>query len=108
MNFGILSILWKLFSPTRASRSSSSGDLNSLQRLCSSQAQESFGAESPTVNHFAAYSGLNDQLLRCIMTGKSESDEAEFIRDQMDYHWRRMSLTEQELMRAHNEKTLNS
>lgn len=42
------------------------------------------------------------------MTGKSESAEAEAIRDQMDIHWKHLSLTQQEAMRLRNEKAIGS
>lgn len=40
------------------------------------------------------------------MTGKGDSEEADAIRDNMDVHWYKMSLTEQNLMRERNEKAL--
>lgn len=108
MNLGILLTPWRLFCPTKASKSFSSGGSSNLQRPCSSQTLESFGIVIPTTDHFEAYSFLNDQLLRCIMTGKSESAEAEAIRDQMDIHWKHLSLTQQEAMRLRNEKAIGS
>lgn len=55
---------------------------------------------------FQEYAELNDQLLRCILTGRSETKEANEIRDQMDKRWKMLSFTEQELMRKRNEARL--
>ena len=106
MNLGILSTVWKRFWPTRDSKNSSSGGGSNQQQRCSSPTPVSFETETLTTNAFGAYSALNDQLLRCIMTGKSESAEAEAIRDQMDDLWKKMSLPEQDAIRRHNEAAL--
>lgn len=49
-------------------------------------------------NHFDSYALLNDQLLGLIMADKGESNEADVIRDEMDIHWNKMNICEQNLI----------
>jgi hypothetical protein len=58
------------------------------------------------MTHFESYAQFNDQLLGFIMKGQGDSNAADIVRDQMDEHWKQMSLTEQELMRKRNESPL--
>jgi exoribonuclease II len=51
------------------------------------------------MTHFESYAELNERLLRCILTGRSETKDANEIRKQMDEHWKQMSSIEQDLMR---------
>lgn len=51
------------------------------------------------MNHFESYSKLNERLLGIIFSGKSESLEADKLRNEMDDHWKQMSSVEQDLMR---------
>ena len=45
-------------------------------------------------DHLAEYVRLLHQLHRLIVDGKGESDEAEEIRDHMDYPWRHLNAEE--------------
>ena len=106
MNLGILSTLWKQLWQMNDSNAFLDGVVSNLPQSSSSPAPVSLEIETVTTNGFEAYSALNDQLLRCIMTGKGESAEADAIRDQMDEHWYKMSLTQQDAIRRHNETAL--
>lgn len=57
--------------------------------------------------HFKVYGQLNDQLLGFILSGRSDTKEADDIRDQMDSHWAKMSKHEQDMMRRRNETALS-
>ena|ERR1035437_5627342 len=103
MNLGILSTLWKIFSPMKGFKNSLSGDGSNLQQRCSSPTPASLETETVITNRFVAYSVLNDQLLHYIMTGKGESEGADAIRDHMDERWYKMSLTQQDAIRIYNE-----
>jgi hypothetical protein len=106
MNFGIFTTVWRRFWPTRNSKNSSSGDGSSPQPPCSNRTPQRVETETLTTNGFEAYSDLNDRLLRCIMSGKGESEEADKLRDLMDDHWYKMSIAEQDAIRRHNERVL--
>ncbi len=58
------------------------------------------------MNHFEEYQSLNQSLLQFIITGESDSDDADTVRDMMDIHWGRMSKEEQKLARTINESQL--
>ena len=103
MNLGILSTLWKRLWRMNGSNASSNGVVSNRPQSSSNPNPVSLETETLTTNGFEAYSALNDQLLRCIMTGKGESEEADAIRDQMDDLWKKMSLTQQDAIRRHNE-----
>lgn len=106
MNLGILSTVWKRFWPMRGSKNSSSGDENSQPQRCSNPTPANLETETLTTNAFEAYSALNDQLLRCIMSGEGDSKAADDVRDCMDDLWKKMSLTEQNAIRRYNETAL--
>lgn len=106
MNLGILLTPWRLFSPTKSSRNSSNGEGNNLPRHSSNPLPVNTETETLTTNGFESYNALNEQLLRCIMTGKGDSKEADDIRDQMDVYWYKMSAAQQDAIRRHNETAL--
>lgn len=106
MNLGILTTLWNQWWQMNDSNASSNGDESSPQRLSSSLSMESLGIETLTTNGFEEYNALNDQLLRCIMTGKGSTDEAEGIRNRMNDLWQHMSLEEHTAIRRYNETAI--
>lgn len=52
---------------------------------------------------FECYAMWNDELLKCIMTGRAESTDADIIRGNMDRYWAMMTPEEQDQMRKRNE-----
>lgn len=52
---------------------------------------------------FECYAMWNDELLKCIMSGRAESTDADVIRSEMDKCWAKMTPTEQDKMRRRNE-----
>ena len=90
----------------RGSKNSSSGGVNNQQQRRSSPLPVNFEIETLTTNSFEKYSALNDQLLRLILLGEGDGAVADDVRDLMDEYWYKMSLTEQNAIRQHNETAL--